>query len=33
MVTVKEVGVFKYDYKSKHYYKTDFNYKNENREL
>ena len=33
MVTVKEVGVFKYDYKSKQYYKTDFNYKNENREL
>ena len=33
MVTVKEVGVFKYDYKSKQYYRTDFNYKNENREL
>ena len=33
MVTVKEVGVFKYDYKSKQYLKIDFDYKKEKREL
>lgn len=33
MVNVKEIGVFKYDSKSDLYCKTDFDYKEENREL
>lgn len=33
MITIKEVGVFKYDFKSEQYCKTNFDYKEEKREL
>jgi hypothetical protein len=33
MVTVKEIGVFKPDFRSNQYCKTDFDYKKENRQL
>lgn len=33
MIIVKEIGVYQYDYDSRKYIKTDFNYINEKREL